>query len=178
MTVGARNFFIYTGYVESGSISCMAFVHTNGFDTVENALRHLGKCFLAGYQLEKENRYWIKCCRAARETDVNCCPDCGQRVKEPDLDTETLSYFIMDYQRGDHDSAPYETWEILATNGWWPLGDSRLDKKSNIINITILPEKGDEVLAHLALTDDSLKDILEKTYGSITVADRLQTYNT
>lgn len=145
----AKNFIIYTGYVESSSWSCLALRHQHGFDSVEKALQHLGKCILLGFKEEEEGVYWIECCREAQAKDYKHCEKCGQLVKIPEMDAERLGYCIIDMQRSDMDRGPHEVWETMSANGWMLFGGPYTNT-NDMNDITIIKDNGERHLAQAA----------------------------
>jgi len=145
-----QNVLVYTGYVEDSSTGCLAMQHRVGFDSVEEMLRHLGECFLTSLRMEKENHYWMKCCRKAREDGNKHCKDCGNLVDDKKIDHEALSQYITEMQRSTADSSGGEFWEIMNSNNW-VLWGGHWSKGNDFTNVTILGENGDVTLADLAL---------------------------
>lgn len=145
----ARNFIIYTGYVESSSWGCLALRHSYGFESVEEALQHLGECILTGFKIEEENFYWAKCCRESQAKKIKFCDQCGQRVSFPELDIERLGRLIMDLQRSDMNGIPHEVWEMMDGNGWKLFGGPYMNSNT-MANIVIIQDNGDRHIAQAA----------------------------
>lgn len=144
-----HNLLIYTGYVESSSISCMAYRHDNGFDCVEEALENLGKSFLRG--TEREMEYNRNSCSHKNDDQARYCQQCGRRIQKSEIDYETLVDRILSYASGDNNSTSYETYLEIESAGWE-------HPNVNMKNTVIVRERGEEFLASLALN-------IENEYG-------------
>lgn len=118
----ARNFLFYTGYAESGSWACLAFKHTCGFNSVEEALQNFGKCIVAGIKSYSKYKYTRSraCCEIEKKErpDYKYCGKCGEQIKKDAVDSDVVEEWVRNFQVGDNNSIPYEFWEELDSNGW------------------------------------------------------------
>jgi hypothetical protein len=155
--MGINNVLIYTGYVETSSWAGLGFYHgsKDGFDNATQALRHLAKCILQGFQDSSEYynmRLKPECCQKyVDNTDQYAfCPKCGTRLVVPKINKEMLEEFIIDLRIGHTDSIPQEVWESLDANGWYLWGDYKI-KQTNFENVVVVHQYGEHILAGLAL---------------------------
>ena len=146
--IKAKNFLFYTGYVESGSWSCLAFKHAYGFGSIEEALQHFAECILLGLKEDRENKYISKCCIKEKEdSDNKYCNKCGTPLRTLEIDAEDIEILIRLFQTGDNDSIPHEFWKILDANNWELWGNS---DKTDYRNITILGDYSEIIIARAA----------------------------
>lgn len=143
-----QNILVFTGYVESSSWSALPFHHHVGFDSVEEALQHLGQCILTAFRVEDEHTYFPPCCRESMDKMFDHCSKCGQYVKKRIIGRERLAQAIVDMRTGNTDSIGGEFWEIITGNGWNIWGQ---DTRGNSFdNVVILGEHGEYTLADAA----------------------------
>ena len=142
-----KNVMVYTGYVESSSWSALMFCHKVGFNSVEEALHHLGECILTGLKLEQKYSYFPPCCIASMEKVDKFCSKCGRDIQKRAIDREDLAQAIIDLRTGNNDSIGQEIWETLASNDWDANG---LHDSNDFTNVVILGDNGEYTLADAA----------------------------
>ena len=157
------NIFIYTGYVESSSWSCMALNNRKGFDSLEEALQNIGKCLRESCETQEKDRYKPICCKEtkANNKDAMCCIKCGERLAYK-INKEYLAEDFLHMHRGDmNDGAPCDMWDNLSVNGWALIGGPWLEV-NDITNVAVVQEKGEELISQAAygrLADESPESI-------------------
>ena len=143
-----KNVMVYTGYVESASWSALMFSHRVGFDSVEEALHHLGECILTGLKLEEKYSYFPPCCIASMEKVDKFCAKCGRDIQKRAIDRERLASAILDLRTGNNDSIGQEIWETLANNEWDLWG--KFGASNDFTNVVVLGDCGEITLADAA----------------------------
>lgn len=75
------------GYVESGQLSGLLFIHEIGFTSANYAVASLADALYSCYKDElspmaRANRRTAKCCKKASKEQHNYCPQCGSHLAQ------------------------------------------------------------------------------------------------
>jgi hypothetical protein len=176
-----RNLLLYSGYVESNSWAALAFRNEDGFDSVEEALQHLGKCILEGIKLYHEyNKKPSKDCCSNESNSNKFCSQCGQSLQKEEIDQETVEVWLQDIHVGNNDSIPYEFWDILSANGWTLWNNS--DVNTDFNNVVVIHEKAEVIISRAAfgrIFDAEIKnwDPREYVKGSMVVPESFKVFH-
>lgn len=108
------------GYVESGSISNVFFIHMeNYFESKEKALAHLAHSLFEVYLSKLDyhiNGWKAACCKKAAEDKNNdFCPKCRTQLRH-DYDFELFEQWVGDLYRMTANDLP----DMSQHMNWWP----------------------------------------------------------
>ncbi len=76
-----KTLWLYQGYAEDQSMSCMVISHIKGFDSVLDALQSLARVF--GQDIDEDDGHLGDCkADGAIKTQCKFCPECGVKLDE------------------------------------------------------------------------------------------------
>jgi hypothetical protein len=112
------------GYVEGNTNWMNMFITANLKESVQELLESLAKPIIDG-MYDPEPHIWRDCCKKAKKGEEipTYCPDCGQRLKQAELDVEDVERIADAYLNGVADGT-HAAWENLELTGWFVLGSA------------------------------------------------------
>jgi hypothetical protein len=135
---------LYTGYVESGSNGCVLMQHITGFNTLKEALTHIGEAMMAVAKYHARE-YLKDCCK--KNESAKFCPDCGRQIVTEIGKQEVEDEFMRFFSGVSDDS--HDHYEFLDGGGWSYWGDFKFDK-----NVVWVKERAEELIAALGAGDE------------------------
>jgi hypothetical protein len=139
-----KELVLYTGYVESGSNGCVLMKHAKGFNTLKEALTHIGGAMKA--VAEYHAREYLKdCCKKSKSAKF--CPECGRKITTEVGKQEIEDEFLRFFNGVSDDS--HDHYEFLNGGGWSYWDNFKFDK-----NVVWIKERAEELIAALGAGDE------------------------
>lgn len=112
-----RALIVHAGHIEENQVSGVPLWHNRGFDSIQEAVEHLGKAVERAFWQEK---YQPGCCVATHNENPGAtyCLSCGRHLSDLDgPDLEEISEIMLKFLEGTCDSIG-SAWEIIEEGGW------------------------------------------------------------
>jgi hypothetical protein len=140
---------LYTGYVESGSTACVLMKHVKGFNTVKEALTHIGQAMksVAEYHMRYQPGRTNKCC--AEHAGAKFCSECGNPLAATEAGASDIEHEFMNFFHGTYDDM-HDHYEFLDAGGWsYYHPEGFFDP-----NVVWIAERAEELIAALGAGDE------------------------
>ncbi|MBU1180421.1 hypothetical protein KJ885_05765 [Patescibacteria group bacterium] len=135
--------FLYTGYVESGSNSCLVMHHEDGFESLELAVKDLAEALIAPYARELKSNTDNKICRCANTAKGKFCPECGKpkEVKAESPKRRNIEKSVLAFIHAIADDVGW-MWESIEERGW----DGKITKQALSTGVFLIESCAESLL--------------------------------
>ena len=112
------------GYVEEATNWMNMFITPSLKGSVQEILESLAAAIIDG-MYDRNPPIWKDCCTQAKESEKipAFCPDCGSRLKRPDLELDDYRNIAWGYLNG-HCDGTTDAWDKLEQADWHTLGSA------------------------------------------------------
>jgi hypothetical protein len=145
--VNVQTLVLSVGYAEDAQLASVIMHHSQGFESVEEALYHIGECLVEVYRQPPSGL--SKCCKESIEENYTFCSTCGRHLTKEDIEQETIESLAREFLLGTVDSSAHFLDEIYGTG--WHVGDFNNGFNPFSYPTAVVYECADMAIAHCYL---------------------------